>query len=64
MEEQEPRDLTLLRPRSRNPAASAPADTSVEDSTPRILKSRFVLDDRLGTGGMGTVYRAKDLRKV
>ncbi len=29
-----------------------------------MLKSQFVLDDRLGVGGMGTVYRAKDLRKV
>jgi hypothetical protein len=64
MEEQEPRDLTLLRPRSRNTAASTPTDTVAEGSTPRVLKSRFVLDDRLGTGGMGTVYRAKDLRKV
>jgi len=64
MEEQEPRDLTLLRPRSRNPAVSVQADTVAEGSTPRVLKSRFVLDDRLGTGGMGTVYRAKDLRKV
>ncbi len=31
---------------------------------PKVLKQRFVLDVRLGSGGMGTVYRAKDLRKV
>ena len=32
--------------------------------TPRVLKQRFVLEERIGAGGMGTVYRAKDLRKV
>jgi serine/threonine protein kinase len=28
-----------------------------------LLKERFVLEARLGTGGMGTVYKALDLRK-
>ena len=29
-----------------------------------ILKNRFVLESTLGAGGMGTVYKAQDLRKV
>ncbi len=29
-----------------------------------ILNNRFVLEKTLGAGGMGTVYKAKDLRKI
>ena len=35
-----------------------------EADTPKILKQRFVLEDRVGSGGMGSVFRARDLRKV
>ncbi len=30
----------------------------------KLLKKRFLLEDVLGHGGMGTVYKTKDLRKV
>ena len=35
-----------------------------EAGAPKVLKQRFVLEECVGTGGMGSVFRAKDLRKV
>jgi serine/threonine protein kinase len=29
-----------------------------------VINSRFVLEEAIGTGGMGTVFKARDLRKV
>lgn len=40
--------------------ADTPGEVLQEGDT---LKERFVLETRLGTGGMGTVYKALDLRK-
>ena len=39
-------------------------ETVGDNEAPRVLKQRFVLEDRLGSGGMGTVFKARDLRKV
>ena len=34
-----------------------------EDHTGRLLKNRFVLEQKIGSGGLGDVYRALDLRQ-
>jgi hypothetical protein len=46
--------------RAKNAAAQEPdRDVCIGD----VVKDRFVLDRVLGTGGMGAVFRALDLRK-
>jgi hypothetical protein len=55
-------DVTVLR---LDPSAPERSGAGAGTATaPRVLKQRFVLDEKLGSGGMGTVFRAKDLRKV
>ncbi|MCZ6888916.1 MAG: bifunctional serine/threonine-protein kinase/formylglycine-generating enzyme family protein [Gammaproteobacteria bacterium] len=49
-------DRTVLR--------DATGGASRETTAPHMLKERFLLEHEIGAGGMGTVYRAKDLRKV
>ena len=51
-------DRTILREITGGNAGGPSADM------PKILKDRFVLEHKIGAGGMGTVYRAKDLRRV
>ncbi len=40
------------------------AQQSLQSGTGSLLKKRFLLESVLGEGGMGTVYKTKDLRKV
>lgn len=56
-------DVTVLRT-DPSVSRSLSGEGAGEADAPRVLKQRFVLEEKLGSGGMGTVFRAKDLRKV
>jgi serine/threonine protein kinase len=50
---------------TRNPSASAASELSVSNprdanGAPLVVDSRYVLEQRLGGGGMGVVFRARD----
>ena len=56
----QPSDKTRIKIRTTHHAAQ---DTDREVGIGDIVKDRFILDRVLGTGGMGAVFRALDLRK-
>lgn len=61
----DPDDRTIIRNVDDSVSSTSSGSSGAgEASSPRVLKQRFVLDRKLGSGGMGTVFRAKDLRKV
>ncbi|MCZ6641262.1 MAG: bifunctional serine/threonine-protein kinase/formylglycine-generating enzyme family protein [Gammaproteobacteria bacterium] len=64
MSDKKNKDVTVMRVDQSISKSWSGSTGSGEADAPRVLKQRFVLEEKLGSGGMGTVFRAKDLRKV
>jgi hypothetical protein len=65
-----PDGATMRAPPASQPPRGAPDDNGFEPEPERMkgvgdtLNNRFVLEECIGFGGMGTVYKALDLRKI
>ena len=57
MSREYPDDATVLRSADPSISRSLSGEGAGEADAPRVLKQRFVLEEKLGSGGMGTVFR-------
>lgn len=56
-------DATIVRSEDTAPSVALSSDGGARVSSDALIKDRFVLEARLGKGGMGEIYKARDLRK-
>ena len=60
---QAPNPMSFASHRSTGGQASWPDVPPIDIGIGTVLKDRFILEEELGRGGMGTVFKARDLRK-
>jgi serine/threonine protein kinase len=58
-----PQPISVASNRSTGGHASWPDVPPIDINLGTVLKERFTLEEEIGRGGMGTVFKARDLRK-